>query len=142
MTNSDEVRPMIGGVIITHAELGEALLGAARAIKGGMEKIRPVSIENYEDVEGLRKRLIDAVEEVDGGAGVMVFTDLFGGTPTNIAMSILEDRNVEIMTGVNLPVLIKFDTIRRDRSLAEVAACLEDYGRKSMAIAGKMLREP
>ncbi len=133
---------MIGGVIITHAELGEALLGAAMVIKGGMEKIRPVSIENYEDVEGLRKRVLDAVAEVDSGAGVMVFTDLFGGTPTNIAMSILEDRNVEIMTGVNLPVLIKFDTIRRDRPLAEVAACLEDYGRKSMAIAGRMLREP
>lgn len=100
---------MIGGVIITHAELGEALLGAAMVIKGGMEKIRPVSIENYEDVEGLRKRVLDAVAEVDSGAGVMVFTDLFGGTPTNIAMSILEDRNVEIMTGVNLPVLIKLD---------------------------------
>ncbi len=131
---------MIGGVIVTHGDLGKALLGAAKVIKGGMENIRPVSIESYEDVEGLRERLLEAVNEVESGAGVMVFTDLFGGTPTNIAMSILEDRNVEIMTGVNLPVLIKFDTIRKDRPLAEVAASLEDYGRKSMAIAGKMLR--
>jgi len=131
---------MIGAVIITHGELGSALLEAARIIKGGMEKIKPVTIEDYNDVEALRGRLLRAVSEVDGGSGVMVFTDLFGGTPTNIAMSILEDREVEIMTGVNLPVLIKFDTFREGRTLGEVAAFLEDYGRNSMGIAGKMLR--
>jgi len=131
---------MIGAVIITHGNLGSALLGAARLIKGGMEKILPVTTEDYNDVEALRGRLLRAVSEVDGGSGVMVFTDLFGGTPTNIAMSILEDRDVEIMTGVNLPVLLKFDTFREGRSLKEVAAFLEDYGRKSMAVAGGMLR--
>jgi len=131
---------MIGGVIITHGELGSALLGAARIIKGGMEKIKPVTIEDYNDVEALRGRLLRAVSEVDGGSGVMVFTDLFGGTPTNIAMSILEDRDVEIMTGVNLPVIIKFDTLREGRTLREVATFLEDYGRKSMTIAGDMIR--
>ncbi len=130
---------MIGAVIITHGELGKALLDAAMVIKGGMDKIKPVSIENYQDVDALRGRLLRAVSEVDGGKGVMVFTDLFGGTPTNIAMSILEDREVEIMTGVNLPVLIKFDTLRKGRTLHEVASYLEDYGRKSMAIAGNML---
>ncbi len=131
---------MIGAVIITHGDLGRALLDAARIIKGGMEKIKPVTIENYNDVDALRGRLLRAVSEVDGGSGVLVFTDLFGGTPTNIAMSILEDREVEIMTGVNLPVLIKFDTLRDGKSLKEVAAFLKDYGRKSMAIAGDMLR--
>ncbi len=131
---------MIGAVIITHGDLGRALLEAARIIKGGMDKIMPVTIEDYNDVEALRGRLLRAVSEVDGGSGVMVFTDLFGGTPTNIAMSILEDREVEIMTGVNLPVLIKFDSMREGKSLREVATFLEDYGRKSMAIAGDMLR--
>ena len=133
---------MIGAVIITHGNVGRALLDSARAIKGGMEMIRPVSVADYNDVGDLRGRLLGAVGEVDGGSGVMVFTDLFGGTPTNIAMSILEveDRDVEIMTGVNLPVLIKFDTYREGRTLTEVASFLEDYGRKSMTIAGDMLR--
>jgi len=131
---------MVGAVVITHGELGKALLDAARMIKGGMDKIKPVSIEDYNDVDALRGRLLRAVSEVDGGDGVMVFTDLFGGTPTNIAMSILEDRDVEIMTGVNLPVLIKFDSFRDGKSLREVATFLEEYGRKSMAIAGDMLR--
>jgi len=131
---------MVGAVVITHGELGKALLDAARMIKGGMDKIKPVTIEDYNDVDALRERLLHAVSEVDGGDGVMVFTDLFGGTPTNIAMSILEDRDVEIMTGVNLPVLIKFDSLRDGKSLREVATFLEEYGRKSMAIAGDMLR--
>ncbi|MFQ5428597.1 MAG: PTS sugar transporter subunit IIA [Thermodesulfobacteriota bacterium] len=131
---------MIGAVIITHGDVGRALLDSARAIKGGMEKIKPVSVADYNEVGDLRGRLLGAVSEVDGGSGVMVFTDLFGGTPTNIAMSILEDRDVEIMTGVNLPVLIKFDSCRDGRTLREVASFLEDYGKKSMAIAGDMLR--
>ncbi|MFQ5480953.1 MAG: PTS sugar transporter subunit IIA [Thermodesulfobacteriota bacterium] len=131
---------MIGAVIITHGDVGRALLDSARAIKGGMKKIKPVSIADYNDVGDIRDRLLGAVAEVDGGSGVMVFTDLFGGTPTNIAMSILEDQAVEIMTGVNLPVLLKFDTYRDGRTLTEVASFLEDYGRKSMTIAGDMLR--
>ncbi len=131
---------MIGAVIITHGDVGRALLDSAKAIKGGMERIKPVSVADYNDVGDLRGRLLGAVSDVDSGSGVMVFTDLFGGTPTNIAMSILEDKEVEIMTGVNLPVLIKFDTYREGRSLSEVASFLEEYGRKSMAIAGDMLR--
>ncbi len=130
---------MIGAVVITHGDLGKALLDSAMMIKGGMEMIKPVSIADYNDVEGLRDRLLGAVAEVDGGSGVMVFTDLFGGTPTNIAMSILEDKDVEIMTGVNLPVLIKFDSCREGKTLTEVASFLVDYGRKSMATAGDMI---
>ncbi|MFQ5354762.1 MAG: PTS sugar transporter subunit IIA [Thermodesulfobacteriota bacterium] len=131
---------MIGAVIITHGNVGRALLDSAKAIKGGMEMIKPVSVADYNDVGDLRGRLLGAIREVDGGSGVMVFTDLFGGTPTNIAMSIIEERDIEVMTGVNLPVLIKFDSCRDGRTLTEVASFLKDYGRKSMTIAGDMLR--
>jgi PTS system mannose-specific IIA component len=132
---------MIGAVVITHGRLAEALVEAAEAITGKMEKVRAVSVASTDSTDGIRGVVSAAIKEVDSGKGTVVFTDMFGGTPTNIALSLMNSGRVEVITGVNLPMLIKFVGHRSDKPIHELAALLKDYGQKSIVLAGEMLKD-
>ena len=132
---------MVGAVVITHGRLAEALVEAAEAITGKVEKVRSVSVASTDSTEVIRALVSSAVKEADSGNGVVVFTDMFGGTPTNIALSLMNAGQVEVITGVNLPMLIKFVGHRSDKGLHELAAVLKDYGQRSIVLAGEMLKD-
>lgn len=132
---------MIGAIIITHGRLAESLLKTAEAITGHIGNLRVMSVENSDTTERVRESLAGAVREVNAGKGVIIFTDMFGGTPTNVALSLLEAGKVEIITGVNLPIIIKFVSHRSEKKLSELAVLLKDYGQRSVVLAGDMLRE-
>lgn len=133
---------MVGAVIITHGSLAETLLDAAEAIAGKIENALTVRCEKTEGAETVRAALKEAVGRADSGEGVVIFTDMFGGTPTNIALSFLEEGKVEVITGVNLPMLIKFSTHRSsEKNLGSLAALLKEYGQASIVLAGGVLRQ-
>lgn len=132
---------MIGAVIITHGALASSILDVVQSITGPLESVLAVEIMNSETTEGIRSALCAAVEAADSGKGVIIFTDMFGGTPTNVALSLLDEGRVEILTGVNLPLLIKFVGHRSEKPLHELTLLLKDYGQKSIVLAGDMLKE-
>lgn len=132
---------MIGAVIVTHGRLADCLVSVAESIAGKIENIRVVSVMNSDKTESIRALLASAIREIDSGDGVLIFTDMFGGTPTNIALSLMEVGRVDIITGVNLPIVIKFVGHRNDKTLSELAALLKDYGQSSIVLAGDMLKE-
>ena len=131
---------MIGAVIITHGELAASLSDVAEAITGDVSMVRTVALKGGEPTEDIRETLAGAVAEVDGNKGVLIFTDMFGGTPTNIALSLLEEGNVEVITGVNLPVLLKFLNNRDEMEFNDLLGMLLDYGQKSIVLASDMLK--
>jgi len=132
---------MIGAVIITHGSLASSLVEVAETISGKIENIRTVSVQSTDATDGIRESLASAVDEVSTGEGVIIFTDMFGGTPTNIALSLFKDGNVEVITGVNLPVLIKFTGHRSDKPLGELAVILKESAQQGIVLAGDMLRD-
>lgn len=132
---------MIGAVIITHGRLAEALLEAAEAIAGKIDNVKTLSVMNSDTNDGIRAVLASAVKEVNKGKGVVIFTDMFGGTPTNIALSLMEEGKVEVITGVNLPLILKFMSHRSDKSLQDLTHLLKEYGQGSIVIAGHMLKD-
>lgn len=132
---------MVGAIIITHGSLASSLVEVAESITGKIEKVKTVSVQSSDTTESIRSALSGSIREVNSGSGVIIFTDMFGGTPTNIALSLLEDGKVDVITGVNLPMLIKFIGNRTDKSLTDVALLLKDYGQKSIVLAGDMLKD-
>jgi len=132
---------MIGAVIITHGRLADCLVSVAESIAGKIENVRVVPVMNSDKTENIRVLLSKAIKEIDSGDGVLIFTDMFGGTPTNIALSLMEEGKVDIITGVNLPIILKFVSHRNDKTLSELAALLKDYGHTSIVLAGDMLKE-
>ncbi|MEK6790113.1 MAG: PTS sugar transporter subunit IIA [Deltaproteobacteria bacterium] len=132
---------MVGGIIVTHGSLAASLKEAAESIAGPMDNVHVVSVITQDATEGIRARIAVAVKEANSGVGVIIFTDMFGGTPTNIALSLLEAGRVEVITGVNLPVLLKFVGHRADKPLDELARLLREYGRSSIVLATDMLKE-
>ncbi len=132
---------MVGAIIITHGSLAGSLLEVAESIAGRMENVKIVSIKNSDTTESIRNTLASFVKEVNRGKGVVIFTDMFGGTPSNIALSMLGVGKVEILTGVNLPIILKFVNYRADKQLKELALLLKEYGQKSIVLAGDMLKE-
>ncbi len=132
---------MIGIVIVTHSELAEALIDAAEFIIGERsEAMVPVSIDINEDAGKLRKKIAQAIKEVKQPAGVLILTDMFGGTPSNLSYSFLEEGRIEVLSGVNLPILIKAASSRKDMELDELAATLEAFGKKSISLASGILK--
>lgn len=133
---------MAGAVIITHGDLAQSLLRAAESITGTVEGIKAISVNKGDATEGIRSALASAVKSVDTGRGVIIFTDMFGGTPTNIALSLLSAGKVEVITGANLPVLLKFLSHRAaDKPIGELALQLKEYGKGSIVLAADMLKE-
>lgn len=131
---------MIGAVIVTHGRLAEELLEATRRIVGPTEAIRAVSIDWDDDVDDARQQIEVAVREVDRDGRILILTDMFGGTPTNVSLSFLEQGRVEILTGVNLPMMIKLTSLQRsEESLDEVARQVRDRGQRSVYVASEIL---
>lgn len=131
---------MIGAVIVTHGALARELLDAAERIVGRTDKIRAVCMGWDDDVADARQEIDAAIKEVDGGRGVLIFTDMFGGTPTNVSLAFLEQDRVEIITGVNLPMIIKLTSLQNsDGKLLEIAQELRERGQNSVYVASEIL---
>jgi PTS system mannose-specific IIA component len=130
---------MIGGVIVTHGQLANELVSAAEMIVGEIDHITAVSIGWHDDVDVAREEIERAIQRVDGGSGVLLLTDMFGGTPTNIAASFLGQASVEIVSGVNLPMVIKLVTQDKDSQLEDLARRVRDEGQQQIRLAGDIL---
>ncbi|MDD8031488.1 MAG: PTS sugar transporter subunit IIA [Acidobacteriota bacterium] len=130
---------MIGGVIVSHGRLAEELLNALTIILGEAPNIEAISIGWYDDVEESKKKINQSLKKVDQKNGVIIFTDMFGGTPSNLSFSFLADNKVEIITGVNLPMLIKFVSLQRSNNLKEVAKKVVEQGKKNIHLASSLL---
>ncbi len=131
---------MFGVVLAAHGGLGPALVKSAEAIVGPIDGVRAVTLESGASPETLRETLLAAVRAVDTGDGVLVFCDMFGGTPSNVCLSSASGTRLEVVTGVNLPMLLKLSTVR-ELPLEEAAALLVDYGQRHIANASQLLRE-
>lgn len=129
----------IGGVIVSHGQLATELLSAAETVVGELGHIAAVSIGWHDDVELAKSEIEKAIASVDDGAGVLVMTDMFGGTPTNISAMFLKEGEVEIVTGVNLPMVIKLASYSKESGLSEVAQIVEEQGRQSIYRTGALL---
>lgn len=130
---------MIGGLIVTHGRLAIELLNAAEAIVGDIENVVAVSIGWHDDVDIARSMIEKAIQRVDRGHGVLILTDMFGGTPTNIASTFLDEGAIEIVTGVNLPMLIKLTQLAADVDLESAARLLKENGQSNIYIASELL---
>jgi PTS system mannose-specific IIA component len=132
---------MIGIVIVTHRQLGDALIDAAEFIIGDRpDTMVSVSINLNENVDKLREKIAAGIKKVDKKKGVLILTDMFGGTPSNLSYSFLEEGRVEVISGVNLPILIKAADIQTDMELSELAEHLESFGKKSISLASGILK--
>ncbi|CAN5443468.1 PTS sugar transporter subunit IIA [soil metagenome] len=131
----------IGGVIVSHGQVANELVSAAEAVVGDLNHITAVSIGWHDDVEMAKAEIERAIEHVSSGHGVLLLTDMFGGTPTNIAAMFLKEGEVEIVTGVNLPMVIKLASINKEMTLHELAKEVEEQGKEAICRAG-MLLEP
>lgn len=129
----------IGGIIVSHGQLANELLAAAEAVVGDLSNITAVSIGWHDDVELAREEISRAIKKVSEGAGVLVLTDMFGGTPTNISAMFLKENELEIVTGVNLPMVIKLATVSGPIGLKELAAEVEEQGKAAICRAGELL---
>ncbi|MSP41973.1 MAG: PTS sugar transporter subunit IIA [Alphaproteobacteria bacterium] len=130
---------MIGLVVVTHGRLAEEFLAAMEHVVGPQEQTRAICIAPDDDMERRRADIVDAAKAIDTGQGVIILTDMFGGTPSNLAISILKQPNVEVIAGVNLPMLIKLATVRLTCPLAKAVAKASEAGRKYIYVASKML---
>jgi len=132
---------MIGIVIVTHSQLGDALIDAAEFILGTRpDTMVSVSIDLNENVDKLRKKIAEGIKKVDHHQGVLILTDMFGGTPSNLSYSFLEEGRVEVISGVNLPILIKAFDIQKKMELSKLAEHLEAFGKKSISLASGILK--
>lgn len=131
---------MIGLLLVTHAGLAEELLAAAEMIVGKIEKAETVGIKADAKVDGIMAEIRGAIAKLSG-KGVIIMTDMFGGTPSNVSLSFLEDDKVEVLTGVNLPMVIKFATERNKYGVAELAQKLKECGLESITVAGEYLKK-
>ena len=131
----------IGVVIVTHYGLGKEFLQALRLIVPEAPRYQSVSIDPAQTVDEMRTSIARALKEADQGQGVLVLADMFGGTPSNISLSFLEDHAVEVVTGLNLPMLIKLGTMTEEKSLEDLASFIKSYGRRNISVASEILPE-
>ncbi len=129
--------PLIGGLIVTHGQLGHELVAAAEMIVGEISHIASVSIGWHDDVNQSKKDIEEAVQTVDMGKGVIICTDMFGGTPSNVTLSLLKKDKVEIVTGVNLPMIVRLATQTEQDSLLELATKVKDQGKSHISMASE-----
>ena len=132
---------MIGVVLVTHGRLAQEFIGALEHVVGPQENMAAVCIGPDDDMERRRREIVESVAKVDGGRGVVVLTDMFGGTPSNLAISVLDQGRVEVVAGVNLPMLIKLASLRKEESLATVIAEAQRAGRKYINVASQLLAD-
>jgi len=135
----DREKKMIGLVLVTHGRLGEELVNALEHVVGPQENVASVCIGADDDMEQRRNDIITSTEAVNVGDGVIVLTDMFGGTPANLAISIMDKANVEVIAGVNMPMLVKLATARKKHDMAEAVAMALDAGKKYIHVASQLL---
>ncbi|WP_165076881.1 MULTISPECIES: PTS sugar transporter subunit IIA [unclassified Desulfovibrio] len=131
--------PQVGIIIVSHGDYGSAILRTAEFILGPVSDCSSISVDAAHEVSETVRRLEDAAQRLDKGAGVIILTDMFGGTPANLALSLLGNHRVEVVTGVNMPMLLKVCT-SRDTPLEELARQAGDAGMRGIVVAGDMLR--
>ena len=131
---------MIGLLIISHCDLGKELLNAAELILGSIEAADAISITQTTESEELLKTISGKIKALDCGQGVLILTDMFGGTPSNLSLSFLEEERVEVLTGVNLPMVISLAQDRDRLTLVQLGEKAQKAGKRSIALAGKMLK--
>ena len=131
---------MIGVVVVTHGQLATELLNAAEAIVGDLPRFAAVSIGWHDDLDDAREEIRQAIARLQDEGGVLLLTDMFGGTPTNLGLSFVEPDRVEVVTGVNLPMLIKLTSLRSSQDLLAVARELRETGRNAIHVASDLLR--
>ena len=132
---------MIGVIIVGHSNISKEFLIALEHIVGKQENIVAISILPNDDIKKKREEIIDAVKLVNQGKGVVILTDMFGGTPSNLAISIMEEEKVEVVAGVNLPMLIKISSLRTECNIKELIKVSQESGRKYMNVASAFFGE-
>ncbi|BCX16555.1 MAG: PTS fructose transporter subunit IIA [Geminicoccaceae bacterium] len=130
---------MIGIVLVTHGRLAAEFLAAVEHVVGPQPQARAICIGVDDDIERRRAEIVQAVREVDTGQGVVILTDMFGGTPSNLAISTMDRPGVEVVAGVNLPMLIKLASVRATEPLAKAVAAAQEAGRKYINVASQLL---
>ena len=130
---------MIGMVLVTHGRLADEFIAALEHVVGPQRNIAAVCIGPDDDMEQRRKEIIEQVGRVDDGSGVVVLTDMFGGTPSNLAISIMDRAKIEVIAGMNLPMLIKLASVRNTEKLADAVASAREAGRKYINVASQLL---
>lgn len=132
---------MIGLVLVTHGKLATEFVAAMEHVVGPQQQCQGVCIEANDDMEEKRAEIARAAAEVDKGAGVILLTDMFGGTPSNLAISLLGRPNLEVIAGINLPMLIKLASVRKAKSVGEAVDMAQEAGRKYISVASRLLGE-
>ena len=132
---------MIGLVLVTHGKLASEFIVAMEHVVGPQERIAPICIGPDDDMEARRKDIAKAIAKVDGGEGVIILTDLFGGTPSNLAISLMKSEKIEVIAGVNLPMLIRLEGARKTMDVKAAVAAAREAGRKYISVASEVLGE-
>jgi mannose PTS system EIIA component len=132
---------MIGLVIVTHGRLAEEFVAALEHVVGAQKLVETVCIGPDDNMETRRQDILSATAAADMGRGVIVLTDMFGGTPSNLAISIIEEANIEVIAGVNLPLLVKLASVRKTAEMATAVAEARDAGRKYIKLASNLLED-
>ena len=130
---------MIGVVIVTHGNLAKEFRAALEHVVGPQEQIATICIQPDDDMEERRKAILSAIGEVDRGDGCVLLTDMFGGTPSNLAISVMDESTVEVIAGINLPMLVKLARVRGEFPLAEAIKQAQEAGRKYIHVASQVL---
>jgi PTS system mannose-specific IIA component len=130
---------MIGLVIVTHGRLAEEFLSAMEHVVGSQTAVRAISIGPDDDMQRRRRDIVEAARAVNDGSGVILLTDMFGGTPSNLAISVMDETKAEVIAGLNLPMLIKLSSVRHRESLTACVAHAQDAGRKYISVASFVL---
>jgi len=131
---------MVGVVLVTHPHLGDEFVRSAELICGKLPGLATVSIETRKGVEELRREIAEAIRSVDFGDGVLILTDMFGGTPSNMSLAFLQEGRVEVLSGLNLPMLIKISNCREGQSLKELAKTIKEAGQRNINLASEILQ--
>src|SRR4029453_14472776 len=132
---------MIGLVLVTHGRLAAEFITAMEHVVGPQQAVEGICIDAEDDMEMRRKEIADAIQRCDQGEGVIILTDLFGGTPSNLAISLMKSENVEVIAGVNLPMLIRLEGARKAMSVRAAVAAAREAGRKNISVASQILGE-
>lgn len=129
----------VGVVIVTHYGLGEEFLQALRLIIPNAPTFYAVAVDPGQSLDEMRAKILEALQGAEEGAGVLILTDMFGGTPSNVSLSFLDEHHVEVVTGINLPMLIKLATLQEEKPLDDLATFIKEYGQRNISVASGLL---
>lgn len=132
---------MVGVLLVTHPHLGDEFIRSAEMICGKFPSLASISIDTQKAVDEIRREIASAIKKLDDGDGVLILTDMFGGTPSNMSLAFLKEGQVEVLTGLNLPMLIKIASCREGRKLGELARLVKDAGQKNINLASEILQK-